>query len=68
MSERCVRCFTRETATVTIVVGDEELELKLCGPHLGELLTGATPLASPATRASSSPTTPGPVLRCVGAS
>lgn len=53
---------------MTIVVGDEELELRLCGPHLGELLTGATPLAAPGTRVSSSPATPRPSLRIVDAS
>ena len=68
MTERCARCFARDTEPVTIVVGDEELELKLCGPHVGELLTGATPLASPAGRASSPPATLRPVLRGTGAS
>jgi hypothetical protein len=53
---------------VTIVVGDEELALRLCGPHLGELLTGATPLASPAARVPSPPATLRPVLRRVDAS
>lgn len=68
MSRRCIRCFAQETERVTIVVGDEELELRLCGPHLGELLTGATPLAAPGTRVSSSPATPRPSLRIVDAS
>lgn len=68
MNARCARCFAQETEGVTIVVGDEELELKLCGPHLGELLTGATPLASPGTRASSPPATPRPTLSVVDAS
>jgi hypothetical protein len=68
VSERCVRCFALETERVTIVVGDEELELKLCASHLGELLTGATPLASPGTRASSPPSTLRPWLRGVDVS
>lgn len=68
MSDRCARCFARDTETVTIVVGDEELALRLCGPHLGELLTGATPLASPVARVPSPPATLRPVLRRVDAS
>jgi hypothetical protein len=60
---RCARCFAQETESVTIVVGDEELELRLCGTHLGELLTGATPLTAPGERVSSSPTTT-PAPRC----
>lgn len=68
MSARCARCFTQETERVTIVVGDEELELKLCGPHLGELLSGATPLASPGTRVSSPPATARDGLSVVEAS
>lgn len=43
MSERCARCFARDTEIVTIVVGDEELELRLCETHVGELLSGSTP-------------------------
>jgi hypothetical protein len=68
VTERCSLCFAQDTERVTVVVGDEELELRLCGPHLGELLTGATPLASPGARASSPPATLRAALRVVDAS